>query len=212
MRGPSRYSIPCYHRQACNEWFVQSASPSREATGRISAKLFTGPIVLTRTPRGVREISTAVPQIFLGNGTPFLTPLTRERSLLLSDGSAHKPDRAMLMPRSMLNLNPQCFRPERFLGRSYTPLEYLPLRGRRGASRSSKDQLRKTHTEGDLDLYLTVVEELAAEGFEMADIAAAAARLARRLTAILPDLTLAAPSTPPASSAPLASPAGARRS
>jgi hypothetical protein len=129
MRGPSRYSIPCYHRQACNEWFVQSASPSREATGRISAKLFTGPIVLTRTPRGVREISTAVPQIFLGNGTPFLTPLTSERSLLLSDGSAHKPDRAMLMPRSMLNLNPQCFRPERFLGRSYTPLEYLPLRG-----------------------------------------------------------------------------------
>jgi hypothetical protein len=72
--------------------------------------------------------------------------------------------------------------------------------------------LRKTHTEGDLDLYLTVVEELAAEGFEMADIAAAAARLARRLTAILPDLTLAAPSAAPASSAPLASPAGARRS
>jgi hypothetical protein len=33
--------------------------------------------------------------------------------------------------------------------------------------------------EGDLELYLTVVEELAAEGFEMAEIAAAAARLAR---------------------------------
>lgn len=39
--------------------------------------------------------------------------------------------------------------------------------------------MRETLADGDLDLYLAVVEALAAEGFEMAEIAAAAAQLAR---------------------------------
>jgi ATP-dependent RNA helicase DeaD len=43
-----------------------------------------------------------------------------------------------------------------------------------------KDSLRKTLKEGDLDLYLQLVEVLAEEeGLDMAEIAAAAARLAR---------------------------------
>jgi len=42
-----------------------------------------------------------------------------------------------------------------------------------------KDNLRKTVEEGDLDLYLSLVEELVEEGLDLAEIAAAASRLAR---------------------------------
>jgi ATP-dependent RNA helicase DeaD len=72
---------------------------------------------------------------------------------------------------------------ERHIGQRLRPLK-LPTKAAMAARRLAlfKDQLRKTLAEGDLDLYLTVVEELAAEGFEVAEIAAAAARLARRGT------------------------------
>jgi ATP-dependent RNA helicase DeaD len=42
-----------------------------------------------------------------------------------------------------------------------------------------KDSIRQGIEEGDLDLYLTLVEELVEEGLDLAEIAAAAARLAR---------------------------------
>jgi ATP-dependent RNA helicase DeaD len=42
-----------------------------------------------------------------------------------------------------------------------------------------KDSIRETIEEGDLDLYLSLVEELVEEGLDLAEIAAAAARLAR---------------------------------
>ena len=43
-----------------------------------------------------------------------------------------------------------------------------------------KENLRRTIAEGDLDLYLSLVEELVEEGFDIALVAAAAAALARR--------------------------------
>jgi ATP-dependent RNA helicase DeaD len=69
---------------------------------------------------------------------------------------------------------------ERFIGQRIQPMK-LPTKAAIAARRLAlfKEQMRKTLAEGDLDLYLTVVEDLAAEGFEMAEIAAAAARLAR---------------------------------
>ena len=72
---------------------------------------------------------------------------------------------------------------ERYIGQRLRPMK-LPTKAAIAARRLAlfKDQMRKTLAEGELDLYLTLVEELAAEGFEMAEIAAAAARLARRDT------------------------------
>jgi ATP-dependent RNA helicase DeaD len=72
---------------------------------------------------------------------------------------------------------------ERYIGQRLKPMK-LPTKAAIAARRIAlfKDQMCKTLTEGELDLYLTLVEELAAEGFEMAEIAAAAARLARRDT------------------------------
>ena len=69
---------------------------------------------------------------------------------------------------------------ERFIGQRIQPMR-LPTKAAIAARRLAlfKEQMRKTLAEGDLDLYLAVVEDLAAEGFEMAEIAAAAARLAR---------------------------------
>ena len=61
-------------------------------------KLFTGPIVLTGAPEGIREILTAAPQTFASNSASFLTSLTGEHSVLLLDGEAHKRERAVLMP------------------------------------------------------------------------------------------------------------------
>jgi cytochrome P450 len=60
--------------------------------------LCTGPIVLTGTPEGIREILTAPPQTFASNNAPFLAPLFGERSVLLLDGAAHSRERAILMP------------------------------------------------------------------------------------------------------------------
>jgi ATP-dependent RNA helicase DeaD len=72
---------------------------------------------------------------------------------------------------------------ERYIGQRLRPMN-LPTKAAIAARRIGlfKDQIRKTLAEGDLELYLTVVEELAAEGFEMPEVAAAAARLARRDT------------------------------
>lgn len=71
---------------------------------------------------------------------------------------------------------------ERHIGQRLRPLKF-PIKAAMAARRLAlfKDHLRTT-LEGDLGLYLTAVEELVAEGFEMAEIAAAAARLARRDT------------------------------
>src|SRR2546430_17634360 len=60
--------------------------------------LCTGPIVLTGTPEGLREIATAPPQTFASHNTPFLALLCGERSALFLDGAAHSRERAMLMP------------------------------------------------------------------------------------------------------------------
>jgi cytochrome P450 len=60
--------------------------------------LLTGPIVLTGTQEGAREIFTAPPNTFESNATAFLAPLVGEHSLLLLDGAAHKRERAILMP------------------------------------------------------------------------------------------------------------------
>jgi ATP-dependent RNA helicase DeaD len=69
---------------------------------------------------------------------------------------------------------------ERYIGQRLTPLK-LPTKADVAARRIAlfKESIRKTLAEGDLELYLSVVEELAEEGFEMAEIAAAAARLVR---------------------------------
>src|SRR5690606_16747314 len=69
---------------------------------------------------------------------------------------------------------------ERFTRQRIRPM-HLPSQADIAARRLAlfKEQMRKTLAEGDLDLYLAVVEDLAAEGFEMAEIAAAAVRLAR---------------------------------
>lgn len=69
---------------------------------------------------------------------------------------------------------------ERFIGQRIRPMK-LPSRAAIAARHLAlfKEEMRETLAKGDLDLYLAVVEDLAAEGFEMAEIAAAAARLAR---------------------------------
>src|SRR5207237_8601079 len=51
--------------------------------------LCTGPIVLTGTPTGLREIVTAPPQTFASNNAPVLSPLFGERSVFRLCGSAH---------------------------------------------------------------------------------------------------------------------------
>ena len=70
---------------------------------------------------------------------------------------------------------------ERFTKQRIEPMR-MPTQADVAARRMAlfKDSLRKTLKEGDLDLYLQLVEELAEEeGLDMAEIAAAAARLAR---------------------------------
>jgi len=69
---------------------------------------------------------------------------------------------------------------ERFTGMPIKPMK-IPTRADLAAKRVAvfKDQVRKTIEEGELDIYLQLVESLAEEGpFDIADIAAAAARLA----------------------------------
>ncbi|HKI03970.1 MAG TPA: DEAD/DEAH box helicase [Thermoanaerobaculia bacterium] len=69
---------------------------------------------------------------------------------------------------------------ERFTGQRITPMK-MPSQADVAARRIGmfKDSIRQSVEEGDLDLYLTLVEELVEEGLELAEIAAAAARLAR---------------------------------
>jgi ATP-dependent RNA helicase DeaD len=69
---------------------------------------------------------------------------------------------------------------ERFTGTQIKPMK-MPTRADIAAKRIGvfKDTIRKTIAEGDLDMYLELVEQLVEEGpFDMADIAAAAARIA----------------------------------
>ena len=78
---------------------------------------------------------------------------------------------------------------ERFTGLPIKPMK-MPTRADLAAKRVQvfKENVRKTIQEGDLDLYLELVEELVEEGpFDIAEIAAAAARLANS------SRTLAAP-------------------
>ncbi len=70
---------------------------------------------------------------------------------------------------------------ERHTGMVIAPMR-MPTSADIAARRTEilKDDLRKTLEQGDLDLYLAVVEELVQEGFDIAEVAAAAAALSRR--------------------------------
>jgi ATP-dependent RNA helicase DeaD len=70
---------------------------------------------------------------------------------------------------------------ERFTGQRIQPMR-MPTQADVAARRMAlfKDSIRKTVAEGDLDLYLTLVEELVEEGMDISEVAAAAARLARK--------------------------------
>ncbi len=69
---------------------------------------------------------------------------------------------------------------ERFTGQRIAPMK-MPTQADVAARRIAlfKDNIRRTVEEGDLDLYLSLVEELVEEGMDLAEIAAGAARLAR---------------------------------
>ncbi len=75
---------------------------------------------------------------------------------------------------------------ERYTGTAIKPMK-LPTRADVAAKRISifKDGLRKTLQEGDLDMYVELVEQIAEEGFDMADVAAAAARIANGSKALV---------------------------
>ena len=95
---------------------------------------------------------------------------------------------------------------ERYTGTQIKPMK-IPTRADVAAARVGvfKDAIRKTIADGDLDLYVELVEQLAEEGpFDMADIAAAAARIAnssRSLVVPPPEPVAAAPARPPAPTA-----------
>src|ERR1700710_70385 len=69
---------------------------------------------------------------------------------------------------------------ERYTGARIMPMK-MPSQADVAARRVAlfKDNIRTTIEEGDLDLYLSLVEELVEEGLDLAEIAAAAAKLAR---------------------------------
>jgi ATP-dependent RNA helicase DeaD len=69
---------------------------------------------------------------------------------------------------------------ERFTGQRIQPMK-IPTMADVAARRIAlfKESIRRTLAEGDLDLYLSLIEELVEEGFEIAEIAAASAKLAR---------------------------------
>ncbi len=69
---------------------------------------------------------------------------------------------------------------ERYTGQRIMPMR-MPTQADVAARRIAlfKDSIRQSVQEGDLDLYLSLVEELVEEGLELAEIAAGAARLAR---------------------------------
>jgi cytochrome P450 len=121
--------------------------------------LCTGPIVLTGTPEGVREILTAPPQSFASNSAPCPDDLVQlpylravcEEALRLYPvvGAITRRLRQPMTLRGyrlpagiavgvalpLMHLDPtrypdpQCFRPERFLERPHSPYEYLPFGG-----------------------------------------------------------------------------------
>jgi ATP-dependent RNA helicase DeaD len=70
---------------------------------------------------------------------------------------------------------------ERFTGQRIAPMK-MPTAADVAARRTElfKENLRRTIAEGDLDLYLALVEGLVEEGFDISEVAAAAAALARR--------------------------------
>ncbi|HKO57019.1 MAG TPA: DbpA RNA binding domain-containing protein, partial [Thermoanaerobaculia bacterium] len=93
---------------------------------------------------------------------------------------------------------------ERFTGTQIKPMK-MPTAADVAARRITtlKETLRKELKEGDLDLYVEVVTQLAEEGpFDMADVAAAAARIANvaRPIAVAEVPVVAAPPPPPARS------------
>ena len=69
---------------------------------------------------------------------------------------------------------------ERYTGQRITPMK-MPTQADVAARRIAlfKDNIRQSIAEGDLDLYLSLVEELVEEGLDLAEIAAGAAKLAR---------------------------------
>ncbi len=76
---------------------------------------------------------------------------------------------------------------ERFTGSPIKPMKF-PTRADVAAKRISvfKETVRKTIQEGDLEMYVELVEQLAEEGpFDMADVAAAAARIANGSKALV---------------------------
>jgi ATP-dependent RNA helicase DeaD len=102
---------------------------------------------------------------------------------------------------------------ERFTGTQITPMK-MPSRADVAARRIGlfKETLRKQLQEGDLDLYIEVVTELADEGpFDMADVAAAAARLAHGSRAVSATAAAEAPSPNSFDHAPRGEAAGFRR-
>ncbi len=57
-----------------------------------------GPMVVTGSPEGIREIFTADPNTFERSVASFLEPLVGSHSLPLLEGAAHKRMRALIMP------------------------------------------------------------------------------------------------------------------
>jgi ATP-dependent RNA helicase DeaD len=78
---------------------------------------------------------------------------------------------------------------EKFTGRPIAPMK-IPTRADVAARRIAtfKDTVRTNLLEGDLDLYLQLVEEIATEGpFDIAEVAAAAARIANGSRSLAPE-------------------------
>ncbi|HEX8171698.1 MAG TPA: DEAD/DEAH box helicase [Thermoanaerobaculia bacterium] len=104
---------------------------------------------------------------------------------------------------------------ERYTGAPIKPMR-IPTRADIAAKRTAvfKDNVRKTIQEGDLELYVELVEQLAEEGpFDMAEIAAAAARLAnsaRSIVAPREDAPAAMAAAPASSTASSSSPSAPR--
>ena len=75
---------------------------------------------------------------------------------------------------------------ERYTGSLIKPMKF-PTRADVAAKRIAvfKENLRKNIQEGDLDMYLELVEQVAEEGFDIAEIAAAAARIANGSKALV---------------------------
>ncbi|MFP5247226.1 MAG: DEAD/DEAH box helicase, partial [Thermoanaerobaculia bacterium] len=89
---------------------------------------------------------------------------------------------------------------ERYTGTQIKPMK-MPTRADIAAKRISvfKETVRKTIQEGDLELYLELVEQLVEEGpFDIAEVAAAAARIANGSRTLREEKTATAPAPEPA--------------